>query len=229
MYTFGRKENVRSLLEEVKLLEGAITCELSAQDAEAPCIAAEIQADVDSSAKEPAHHDKTATAKHAEQERCDAAIREEGRGRLKELQRNLADAKHELDVIHSPILILPYEVTAEIFNWHMLMGGSLAGLLLMCGRWTTLANSSPRIWSRIAVTNLGHDSICLEGSVICRNVNYLRLVLSRSQASTLQVQIGYAKSLSFDRTGSKQPSSLCYLPLLQIATKPPALSSIMMY
>ena len=101
MYTFGQKENVGSLLEGVKLLEGTITCELNTQDAEASRIAAEIQADIDASAKEPAHHGETATAKHAEQEIRVAAIRQEGRGRLEELLRKLADAKHELAVIHS--------------------------------------------------------------------------------------------------------------------------------
>ena len=104
------------MLEGLKLLEGATTCELSDQDVEAHFIAAFIQADLDTSAKEPARHDETATARHAEQERRDATTREEGRGRLKKSRRKLADAKHELAVIHSPTLILPYEVTAEVFT-----------------------------------------------------------------------------------------------------------------
>ena len=226
MYTFGRMENTESLFDGVKVLEGAITRELNAQDMEASRISDEIQVDikalekelarqVDIGApkKELARQYKFITAKHAEREKRVAAVREEGRGRLEELQRKLADAKHELAVIHSPILILPYEVTAEIFNWHGLMGGRLKTILLVCKRWTAVAYSSPQIWSRIAVTDRRPDEVLLQGALICSTVTYLRSVLSRAQASPLQVEIflGHYSHYGVPR-GSSQSSSLRYWP-----------------
>ena len=193
MYTFGRMENVESLFDGVEVLEAAITCELNSQDVEASRIAAEIQVDMDASEKEIAHRYDLIIAKHVEREKRVAAVREEGRGRLEELRRKLANAKHELAVIHAPILILPYEVTAEIFNWHGLMGGNLKTTLLVCKRWTAVAYSSPQIWSRIALTDLRPDEILLQGALICSTVTYLRSVLSRAQASPLQVEIHFSR------------------------------------
>jgi len=98
--------------------------------------------DIDAPEKGIALHYGFITAKHAEWEKCVAGVREEGRGRLEELRRKLADAKHELDVIHSTILNLPYEVMAEMFNWHRSMGGSLTTLLLCANggqQWRTVA------------------------------------------------------------------------------------------
>jgi hypothetical protein len=213
MYTFGQIENVGNLFDEVEVLEGAITCELNAQDAEVSRIAAEIQVRIDASEKEIVRHHGVITAEYAEREKRVAAVREEGRGRLEELQKKLADAKHELAVIHSPILILPYEVTAEIFNWHMLMGGSLTTMLLVCKRWTTVAYSSPRLWSRIAVTDRSPGGICrLQGAVICDTVNYLRSVLSRAQASTLQIQLSFSEHPAFYAGDDSPQSSLRYGP-----------------
>jgi hypothetical protein len=190
MNTFGRMENIEPLSDEAEVLSGAITCELNAQDVEASRIAAEIQVEIDALEKELARHYGFIMAKHAEREKRIAAVREEGRGRLEELRRKLADVKHELAVIHSPILILPYEITAEIFNWCMLMGGNLKTMPLVCKRWTTVAYSSPRLWSRIAVIDRRPDRF-LQGALICDTVTYLRSVLSRSQASPLQVELSF--------------------------------------
>jgi len=202
-------ENIESLSDEVEVLEGAITCELNAQEVEASRIAAEIQVDIDALEKELACYYGLITAKHTERENRVAAVREEGRGRLEELQKTLADAKHELAVIHSPILILPYEVTAEIFNWHVLMRGDLRTLLLVCKRWTTVAYSSPRLWSRIAVTDRGPDGVRLQGALVCDTVTYLRSVLSRAQASPLQVEISFGTYKTFVHPNNySQPSSL---------------------
>ena len=116
MDTFGRMENVGSLFDEVEILEGAIARELNAQDVFASRIAAEIKLDIDTAEKEIARNHAVISSKQAERETRVAAVREEGRGRLEDLRRKLADAKHELAVVHSPILALPYEVTTEIFN-----------------------------------------------------------------------------------------------------------------
>ena len=201
-------ENVESLFDGVEVLEGAITCELNSQNVEASRIAAEIQVDRDSSEKEIAHHYNFVTAKHAEREKRVAAVREEGRGRLEELQRRLADAKHELSVIQSPILILPYEVTAEIFNWYVSMGGNLKIMLLVCKRWTTVTYTSPRLWSRIAVIYRCPCPVRLQGAVICDTITYLRSALSRSQASPLQIEISLGRhSYCVIRDDSSQSSS----------------------
>jgi len=91
------------------------------------------------------------------------------------------------------------------------MGESLAALLLVCRQWRSVAISNPRLWSRIAVTNYDRPAIRLQGAVICHNVDYLRLVLSRSQASPLQIEFGYnVDSTSVDGTSSSQPSTLRY-------------------
>ena len=179
----------KSLFDEARALEGAIAHEPSAQDMPASRIAAEIQADIDIAEKELARHRAVIISKHAEQENRVAAVREEGRGRLEELRRKLADTKHDTAATHPPIFILPNEIAAEIFNWHMLMSGKLKTILLVCKRWTTVAYSSPRLWSRIAVTNCSSDEVLLQGAVICDTVGYLRSVLSRSQASPLQVEL----------------------------------------
>ena len=114
---------VTSLLSELGVLEGAIAREPSAQDVVASRTAAEIQVDIDIVEKEIARHYAIVTPKHAERGKSVAAVREEGGGRLEELRGRLAVAKHELAAIHSPILILPFEIIAEIFSWHMLMRG----------------------------------------------------------------------------------------------------------
>ena len=207
MYTFGGMENVASLINEVDVLEGAIARELSAQDVVASGIAAGVQVDIDIAEKELARHRVVLSSKLRKRI---AAAQEEGRGRLEELRRKLADAKHKLAVVQSPILILPYEITAEIFNWHMLMGGNLNTVLLVCKGWITVAYSSPRLWSRIVVINCFPPGVCLQGAIRCETVDYLRSVLSRAQASPLQVEL----SLSNFEIGKDDPqsSSLRYGP-----------------
>ena len=192
MYTFGRMENVESLFDEVEVLEAAIACELNAQDTDATRTVAEIQADIDASEKEIVRHYEIIISKHAEREMRVAAVHEEGRRRLEDLRRKLADAKHELTVINSPILILPYEITAEIFNYHMLMGGDLTNALLVCKLWASVGKSSPRLWSRIAVTNLPLNLLRLQGAVRCNNLDQLRSVLAHSQFSPLQVELSFS-------------------------------------
>ena len=209
MYTFGQMENVGFLFDEVEVLEAAIACELNAQDADAARIVSEIQVDIDASEKEIARHHEIITTKHAEREKRVAAVREEGRERLEELQRKLADAKHELSVINSPILVLPYEATAEIFHWHMLMGGGLTSMLLVCKRWSTVAYNSPRLWSRIAVTDRSADQLRLQGAVRCGTLDHLRSVLSLAKSSPLQIEFFFSPyPLVVNRDNSSHPSSL---------------------
>ena len=187
MYTFGRMENVEFLFDKVEVLEAAITGELNAQDTHRVTTVAEIQVETDASEMDIARHHKIITAECVEREKRS----EEGRKRLEELRRKLADAKHELAVINSPILILPYEATAEIFNWHLLMGGCMTTMLLICKRWTSVAYSSPRLWSRIAVTNCHPDRPLLQGAIRCGDLDKLRSVLSRARSSPLQLELSF--------------------------------------
>lgn len=191
MYTFGRIENVESLFNKVGVLEIAITRELDAQNTDAARSVAEIQAAIDASEEENAHYSDIGAAMHAEREKRVVDVRETGWARLEELRRELADAKHELAVITSPVLLLPCEITAEVFDWHMLMGGSLTILLLVCKRWTAVAYSSPRLWSRITVTYRPHYPLRLRGAIRCSDLNHLRSVLSRSQSCPLHVELAF--------------------------------------
>ena len=197
-------------VNEFGVLEAAITYELNAQDADAGRIGSGIQVDIDASEKEIARHHETITTKHAEREKRVAAVREEGRERLEELWRNLADPKHKISVIDSPILVLPFEATAEIFNWHILMGGRLTTVLLVCKRWSTVAYNTPRLWSRIAVTDRNVDELRLQGAVICTTLDYFRSVLFRSKSSPLQIELFFRGYPLVAKVKSSHRPSLCW-------------------
>jgi len=207
MNTFGRMENVGFLFDEVEVLEAAIACELNAQDADVTRIVSGTRVGIDTSEEEITHQYETITTDHAERGKRVAAVREEGRWQLEELRRKLADAKYELSVINSPILVLPFEATVEIFNWHMLMGGSLTSMLLVCKRWSIVAYDCPRLWSRIAVTDRAR--LRLQGAIICATLDHLRLVLSRAKSSPLQIELffnGYPLAVTTENFS--YPSSL---------------------
>ena len=135
----------------------------------------------------------------ADQERRIAAVSDAGRLHLEESQRpELADLQYKSSVIASPILDLPHEVTAEIFQWHTWIGGNLQILLLVCKRWTAIAYASPRLWSRISLYNS------------CMSLNQLRLFLSRSQSAPLQIGIG---GVSWFRRNKIAPTSFSHTSL----------------
>ena len=193
MQAFGPTENAPSFLESIDLLETAITTteELNAHEEDDACIVVDIQSDIDALEKETTYHRDTITATHAEQDRRDAAIRGAERARPEELRRKLEEAPYELAVVNSPTLVLPSEVMGEIFDWHLLMGGRWTTTLLVCKRWTMVACSSPRLWARITVTDHPRGPRYLRGSVICTDLDHLRLVLSRSRSRPLQVEISF--------------------------------------
>ena len=70
------------------------------------------------------HYEEIFTAERDEQdgkqEARVVAVRKAGQARLEELRRKFVDDKYVLAVVHSPILLLPYEDMAKIFNWHTL-------------------------------------------------------------------------------------------------------------
>ena len=189
MHAFGKTENV--LLDAVEVPKTAIIGELNAQDAATARIVSEAQDCIDDLEEETSQHRETITATHPEQAQRVAAVREAGLARRKEMREETEGARYELAVVHSPILLLPYELMAEIFDWHMLMGGRLAARLLVCKQWTMVAYTSPRLWARITITNLPFRSPYLRGSVVCTHHDYLRLVLSRSRSHPLQLELSF--------------------------------------
>ena len=193
MHTFDPTENAPSLRNAAKVLETAstITGELNAPEADAACVVSGIHSHIDALEKETAPDRETIIATRAEQAPRVVAAREAGQARSEELQRKLEGALYELSVVNSPTLVLPYELMAEIFDWHMLMGGRCTTTLLVCKRWTMVAYSSPRLWSRISVTNHARNPRYLRGSVICTDLDHLRLVLSRSRSCPLQVELSF--------------------------------------
>jgi hypothetical protein len=86
--------HVESLFNEVEVLEAASACKLNAQNVHAAHIVTEVGALEDGTVG----HDEIITVKYAER---DTAGQEEGRARLVELKRKLADAKYESSVIDS--------------------------------------------------------------------------------------------------------------------------------
>ena len=183
-------ENAQSLFDAAETLEAAKLEEVNAQEADAGCIVAESQGDIDALEEETVRNRETITAACAERDRQVAAVREARRARLEELRSRLEGDQYDgLAVARSPTLVLPHELMTEIFDWHMLMGGRWETTLLVCKSWTMVACSSPRLWSRISITTLPHHAPYLRGSVLCTDLDRLRLVLSRSRSCPLHVEI----------------------------------------
>jgi hypothetical protein len=187
MHAFGSTENAPPLFDAVQV----VTDELNAEEADAACIVAEIPGDIDALEKETPRNREAIASTYTEQERRAVTVRGAGRARPQELWSGLEEAPYELAVVNSPTLILPYELMAEIFDWHMLMGGRLKNTLLVCKRWTMVAYSSPRLWSRISITNYPRRPRYLKGAILCNDLDHLRLVLSRSRSCPLQVELSF--------------------------------------
>ena len=190
MHVFSQPEKASSLFD-AEVLETAVTGEDNDQEADAARIATEVEGNIDALEEDSARQREIITVAHAERGRQVAAVRKAGRARLEDLRSELEGAQHELSVVHSPTLLLPYELMAEILDWHMLMGGRLAATLLVCKWWTKVAHTSPRLWARITLTNLPFRPPHLQGSIVCTDHNYLRLVLSRSRSYPLQLELSF--------------------------------------
>ena len=188
------------MLDTVKVLETAntlSTSEVNAQEANAACIVTEIQGDLDALEKGTVRQRETitiTTTRAEPEQHINAAVHvhEAGRARLEELASKLEEVQYnELAVVGSLIMTVPCELMTEIFDWHMLMGGRMTTTLLVCKRWTMVAYSSPQLWSRITVAYLPFNTRYLRGSILCTDLDYLRLVLSHSQACPLQLEIRF--------------------------------------
>ena len=176
---------------DAEVLETVVTGDLNDQEADAARIAAEIECKIGALEGDSARQREIFTAARAERGQRVVAAREAGRARLEEFRSELEESQHESSVVDLPTLLLPCELMAEIFDWHMLMGGRLADTLLVCKWWTMVAYTSPRLWARITVTNLPLCGPYLRGSVVCTDHDYLRLVLSRSRSYPLQLELSF--------------------------------------
>ena len=169
---------------------------LNTQEAGAASTVAERQGNVDA-LEETVRNREVVTATHAERGRRVAAVNKAGRVRSEDLRENLEVTRYELELVNSPTLVLPSELMAETFDWHMLMDGWLTTMLLVCKRWSMVAYSSPRLWARICVINHAfHRSRRLRGSILCADLDYLRLVLSRSRSCPLQLELSISSRAS---------------------------------
>jgi len=199
MHAFDPTEDAPSSLDAVQVLQTAITVtgELNTQEADAASTIAERQGNIDALEEEGARDRGTGTATHAEPRRRVVAVRKRGRVRSEKLRENLEETPFELEQVNSLTLILPDELMTEIFDWHMLMGGRLATMLLVCKRWSMVACCSPRLWARISVTNHAvRPPRRLRGSILCADLDYLRLVLSRSRSCPLQLELSFSSNPS---------------------------------
>ena len=198
MHAFDPTEDAPSSLDAVQVFQTAITVtgELNTQEADAASTVAERQGNL-GALEEGARDGGTVTATHAEPRGHVVAVRKRGRVRSEELRENLEETPFELELVNSPTLILPDELMTEIFDCHMLMGGRLATMLLVCKRWSMVACCSPRLWARISVTNHAvRPPRRLRGSILCADLDYLRLVLSRSRSYPLQLELSFSSNPS---------------------------------
>jgi len=174
-----------------------MTGELNTQEADAASTIAERQGNIDALEEETARNRETVIAMHAERRRRVAALQKAGRVPSEEVWGKLEETPFELELVNSPTLILPDELMADIFDWHMLMGGKLTTALLVCKRWSMVAYSSPRLWARISVTNHAFRSRhYLRGSILCADLDYLHFVLSRSRSCPLQLELSFSSNAS---------------------------------
>ena len=222
MHAFGATGNTSStnLLDAAEALKiaNSLAGEFNAQEADAACIGTGIQDNVGALEKEVANQRKVITATHAEPERHinavahvdEAGIR--GQAQLEGLPGKLEDAKeYELTEVNSLIQGMPWELMGEIFDWHMLMGGTLAATLLVCKWWTMVVYTSPRLWARITITNVPRRGRRLQSSVVCTDRDYLHLVLSRSRSHPLQLELSFVfNQLPYDT--NRGTSSLIHGP-----------------
>jgi len=202
LFAFDPTESAPSLLD---VLETAITMTgalntRTRQEADAASTVAEHQGNIDA-LEETARNREVVTAAYAERGRRVAAVSKAERVRSEELREKLEETPFELELVNSSTLILPDELMADIFDWRMLMGGGLTTMLLVCKRWSMVAYSSPRLWARISVTN--HPSSSHEpdhrripGSILCADLDYLRLLLSRSRSCPLQLELCFSPTPS---------------------------------
>ena len=101
----------------------------------------------------------------------------------------LADAKHQLAAISAPILRLPNECIAEIMAYFN-VDNPMVVLLLVSKRWYTIAEATPRLWSKIVLCDGSHhQAFRLKEAHICKSLERLSLVLSLAKGVLLDIEL----------------------------------------
>ena len=102
----------------------------------------------------------------------------------------LADAKHQLAAISTPVLRLPTECIAEIMKYFN-VDDTTTVLLLVCKRWNAIAKAMPQLWSKIAIIGdpWSHRSRTLKEAHACHSIEHLSSVLSLAKDVPLDIEL----------------------------------------
>jgi hypothetical protein len=194
--SFGRSRNVECLQHEITECKVAIKLEEDAATKEIDGIWAATQLDIDVAREELRKLEARIAQMETEREARKKDIMQSAFKRTSSTRKTLADAKHELASISAPILRLPIECTAEIFQWHFEMRGVSILIASVCRRWALIARGIPRLWSRITVTDREdpRQALHLMGSHECRSIPILKVFLSMAKDVPLDVELARFKT-----------------------------------
>jgi hypothetical protein len=78
-----------------------------------------------------------------------------------------------------------------------------------------MAYNNPRLWARVSVTNVPFHPRYLSGSILCTDLDQLRLVLSCSRSCPLQVELSFqfdvfTKSNKYSSSASLMRGPQCW-------------------
>jgi F-box-like len=194
--SFGSARNLESLQREVTEHKAAIKLEEYAAMKQVDDIWAATQPNIDTAREELRKLDARIAQMESEREGRKKEIMQSAFKRTAPTRKALADAKHELAAISAPILRLPVECTAEIFQWHFEIGGVSMLAASVCRRWAFIARSIPALWSRIAVTDREdpRQVLHLMGSHECRSIPILKVFLSMAKDAPLEIELARFKT-----------------------------------
>lgn len=194
--SFGNPRNQESLQREVAECKAALKLEEDAAMKQVNDIWTSTQPGIDAAREALRTLEATVRELEAEREARKKEIMHSAFKRTASTRMALADAKHELAAISAPILRLPIECMAEIFQWHFGMGGVSILVASVCRRWAFIARGIPRLWSRITVTDRDdpRQTLHLIGSHECRSIPILRVFLSMAKDTPLDIELARFKA-----------------------------------
>lgn len=210
--SFASSNNQESLQREVTECKTAIKVEEDAALKQVDEIWTDTQPGIDAAREELRTLEARIAQMEAEREARKKEIMHSAFKRTASTRKTLADAKHELAAISAPILRLPIECTAEIFQWHFAMGGVSMLVASVCRRWAFIARGIPRLWSRITVTDRDdpRQALHLFGSHECRSIPILRVFLAMAKDTPLDIELARFK---VPRPPSPPPNNTNATPL----------------
>ena len=210
--SFGSSRNLESLQREVTEYKSAVRLEEDAAMKQVDDIWTATQPGIDVARGELRDLEARIAQMEMERETKKKEIIHFVFTRTASTRKALADAKHQLAAISAPILRLPIECTAEIFEYHFEMGGVSMLVASVCRRWAFIARGIPRLWSRITVTDREdpRHALHLTGSHECRSIPTLRIFLAMAKDTPLDIELARFKS---PRTPSPPLNNTKVVPL----------------